>query len=442
MLPDQTVSLPGSLDELLAWFRPLFTAPSFRTFRALAAGFLAQTGKRTVCGMLTGAGLAGAWSHHRAHRFFSRARWDASAAGLALARLVVSLLVPAGQPALVAVDDTLFRRSGKKVYAAGWFHDGSARGDHPVGFGNNWVIMAVIVSLPLMSRPVALPVMARLIRKDLKPAPASRLVQARQMAAELARALPGRTIHVVADSAYAGKDLARLPGQVTWTTRLRKDAALYALPGPRTGQRGRPRVKGARLPPLAGLAKTAEFTPVTVRRYGKTSIVSAAVITCLWHGVFRSRKVTVVLIRDRSAAGYDLALASTDTTATAADVIERYAARWSIEVAIEDAKQIFGAGEARNRLPAAVSRTIPFTLTCQTLAMLWHATTASQHPGDADARRARAPWYTTKTTTATADITARLRRAIIAAKYRPAHLEQPTPAEIRAVQMAWEDAAA
>jgi hypothetical protein len=51
----------------------------------------------------------------------------------------------------------------------------------------------------------------------------------------------------VADAAYAGKELARLPATVTWTTRLRKDAALYELPGPRTGRRGRPRVKGTRL---------------------------------------------------------------------------------------------------------------------------------------------------------------------------------------------------
>lgn len=81
MLPDLPVPLPSSLDALLWWFRPLFTAPSFRTFRALAAELLAQTGKRTVCGMLTGAGLAVIWSHHRAHRSFSRG-WDAGATGL------------------------------------------------------------------------------------------------------------------------------------------------------------------------------------------------------------------------------------------------------------------------------------------------------------------------------------------------------------------------
>jgi hypothetical protein len=65
---------------------------------------------------------------------------------------------------------------------------------------------------------VALPVLARLAHKDIKPAPASRLVLARQMTAALAAALPGRDIHVVADAAYAGKELRRLPGSVTWTT--------------------------------------------------------------------------------------------------------------------------------------------------------------------------------------------------------------------------------
>jgi DDE superfamily endonuclease len=88
MLPDLTVPVPASLMALLGAFRPLFTAPSFRTFSALAAGFLAQTGRRTVCGMLTGAGLSQVWRHDRAHRFFSHARWSAEDLGLVLAKLI------------------------------------------------------------------------------------------------------------------------------------------------------------------------------------------------------------------------------------------------------------------------------------------------------------------------------------------------------------------
>jgi hypothetical protein len=128
MLPDAVLPVPASLMTLLAVFCSLFTAPSFRTFTMLACGFLVQPGKRAVCGMLSGAGLSRLWPHDRAHRYFARARWDAAALGLAAARLVVELLVPAGEPVSVAVDDTLFRRRGKKVWAASWFHDGSAQG--------------------------------------------------------------------------------------------------------------------------------------------------------------------------------------------------------------------------------------------------------------------------------------------------------------------------
>jgi len=134
--------VPASLTALLAVFAPLFTAPSFRTFAALACGFLAQSGKRTVCGMQTGAALSRLWPHDRAHYFFSRARWDPDELGIAAARLVIALLVPGGEPVEVLIDDTLFRRRGK-TWAASWFHDGSAQGPAKTGYGNNWVVLAV-----------------------------------------------------------------------------------------------------------------------------------------------------------------------------------------------------------------------------------------------------------------------------------------------------------
>jgi len=55
----------------------------------------------------------------------------------------------------VAIDDTLSRRRGKKVWAAGWFHDGSAAGPAQTCYGNNWVIAAIVVRLPFVNRPVA-----------------------------------------------------------------------------------------------------------------------------------------------------------------------------------------------------------------------------------------------------------------------------------------------
>ena len=433
MLPDM---VPASLLTLLSVFSPLFTAPSFRTFTGLACGFLAQGGKRTVCGMLAGAGLSR--SHDRAHWFFSRARWDADALGLAAALLVVSLLVPAGAPVDAAVDDTLFKRRGKKVWAASWFHDGSAPGPAKTGYGNNWVVLGIVVRLPFTSRPVAVPVMAKLVIKGTNSK--SRLWLARRMAERLAAALPGRQVRIVADSAYAGGELKGLPARVSWTTRLRKDAALHALPPGRTGRPGRPRVKGERLPSLAKLAAAAEFSQVTVTRYGRTETVAAAVATCLWYSVFGSLPVTVVIVRDRPGSGFGIALVTTDRAATPEQVIERYVSRWSIEVAIEDSKQVFGTGQARNRTAAAVERTVPFQLACQAVAVTWYAT-AGHDPADLHERRTLAPWYTTKAEPATSDMAAKLRRVIIAARFKASRPDQPTPQEISTLRLAWEDAA-
>jgi len=438
MLPDAVLPVPSSLMTLLAVFSPLFTAPSFRTFTGLACGFLAQPGKRTVCGMLSGAGLARLWPHDRAHSFFSRARWNPDALGLAAALLVVSLLVPAGAPVDVAVDDTLFKRRGKKVWAASWFHDGSAAGPAKTGYGNNWVVLGIIVRLRFTSRPVAVPLMAKLVIKGTNSK--SRLWLARRMAERLAAVLPGREVRVVADSAYAGGELKDLPAGISWTTRLRKDAALYGLPPERTGRPGRPRVKGDRLPSLAKLAAAAKFSQVTVTRYGRTETVGAAVVTCLWYSVFGSRPVTVVIVRDRPGSGFGIALVTTDRTATAGQVIERYVSRWAIEVAIEDAKQVFGAGQARNRTAAAAERTVPFEIACQAVAVTWYAT-AGHDPADLHERRTLAPWYTSKAEPATADMAAKLRRVIITARFKASRPEQPTPQEISILRLAWEDAA-
>jgi hypothetical protein len=437
MLPDGTPPVPASLMTLLAAFSPLFTAPSFRTFTMLACGFLAQPGKRTVCGMLAGAGLSRLWPHDRAHSFFSRARWSPDDLGIAAARLVISLLVPDGEPVEVLIDDTLLRRRGKKVWAASWFHDGSAQGPAKTGYGNNWVVLAVRVRLPMISRPVAVPAMAKLVIKGTSSA--SRLWLARRMVTRLARELPGRRISVTADSAYAGRELKKLPDGVTWTTRLRANAALHALPPARTGKRGRPPKKGDRLPSLAKIAAAAAFSQVTVTRYGKTETIAIHAFTCLWYSVAGTAPVTVILIRDKSETGCDLALVTTETALDSARVIERYAARWAIEVAIEDAKQLFGTGQARNRTARAVERTIPFMLACQAITVCWYAT-AGHHPADAEARRLNAPWYTAKTEPSTADMTAKLRRVIIAAKFKRLRPDQPGPTEIHAIRMAWEDA--
>jgi DDE superfamily endonuclease len=72
---------------------------------------------------------------------------------LALADLIVARLLPAGAALTLAVDDTLFKRSGKKVFGVAWHHDGAAKGPKPIGFGNCWVVAGIVVQLSFSVSP-------------------------------------------------------------------------------------------------------------------------------------------------------------------------------------------------------------------------------------------------------------------------------------------------
>jgi hypothetical protein len=45
--------------------------------------------------------------------------------GLTVLGLLLGWLIPVTSPVVIAIDDTLFRRRGKKVYADEWAYDGS-----------------------------------------------------------------------------------------------------------------------------------------------------------------------------------------------------------------------------------------------------------------------------------------------------------------------------
>jgi DDE superfamily endonuclease len=434
MLPQ--VTLPSSLAVLVEVFGSSFTVPTFATFRVLLLGLIAQTGRRTVCGMLLGAGVAEWMPHDRAHRFFSQAAWSVDQVGLVLARLVVDRLVPAGAGLQVAVDDTLFRRRGRTVHHAFWTHDGSQPGN-VTARGNRWVIVGLVVTLPMCARPVCLPVLLRLWAGK---GSASPVELARMLVGLLARAFPDRSIHVAADAAYHGKPLRDLPDRVTWTTRLARNAVLFHLPPPPTGRRGRPRTKGERIGSPAQAAARAPWRQATVTRYGHTATVHTAEIACLWYGAFGTRGGRLILVRDPGRTTI-LALFTTDTTTPTEQVIARYAGRWSIEVAIETAKGPMGIGQARNRVALAVERTVPFSLIAMSLVIVWYAL-AGHHPDDIIDRRTRQPWYVSKTEPSFEDMIAKLRRTIIAARFLPEQPGQATPEQINAVHLAWASAAA
>jgi hypothetical protein len=392
------------------------------TWPVLATGMVAQTGRRSVVGMLAGAGMAQRISFHAACRFFSSAVWDVDRLGLAAAGLIVRCLLGPDEPIVVAVDDTLFKRWGRKVHHAFWTHDGSVQGKNKIGRGNRWVIAGIVVRLPFTTAAVCLPVLFRLWAGKGSDSPVTLGGQLLQLIRD---AFPDRVVHGVGDAAYHGKPL--LVQGATWTTRLPANAALYAPAPPRTGKRGHPRLKGARLPDLKTLAATAIWVRTQVYRYGRTETVDIAVVEAIWYGPFGNTAGRVVLLREiGSATSYGLALFSTDTNATGEQIVERYAIRWSIEPSNANGKQQTGVGQARNRLPKAVERTVPFGMIIQSMVITWYAL-YGYDPADVTDRAIAQPWYRTKTEPSFEDMILKLRKTIIAARFTTVTPGQPDP---------------
>jgi hypothetical protein len=314
---------------------------------------------------------------------------------------------------VLATDDTLWHRTGRKIHGAAWQHDGNGPGRHRPAWRHRWVVVGVIVQLPFLDRAVCLPILARL----WLPGEADRtpLRLARELLDLVVAHVGERPVHLVGDAAYVGKALRGLPAQGTVTARLRCDAALYALAPPPTGRPGRPRVKGNRLPELIMLAAMTRYRwapsncAATARPWTGRCWPSAACGMARW-AANPSRSCCPA--RVGSPGGYELALVTTDLAATPAQVIERYANRWSEEQAFLDARHLAGVGQARTRTRRSVERLVPFGLVCMSLAIVWYAH-HGQPAHDLATHRARAPWYRTKRTVSVADMLAMGSRTVL-----------------------------
>jgi hypothetical protein len=193
------------------------------------------------------------------HKFFYRAAWSLEALSADLMMRVLGPMIlesgqthaTTGQPVVdLNIDDTTAGRYGKHVAHAGWYKDASAAGPATKGtvihWAHNWIVGAFTLRLPRwpLVRWV-LPAVFALYRKkddcDRNHPFATRGVLAAQMVCRAAEALPGVEIRVAVDGAYATRKMVTgLPPGVSLVSRLRRDAAIYALPPKRRpkGKRG------------------------------------------------------------------------------------------------------------------------------------------------------------------------------------------------------------
>jgi hypothetical protein len=152
-------SLPVEMIVLLAPFAQLFSEPVWRRAQVLVVGAILVPGKRTVSSCLRVMGLA--WDMHftNYHRVLNRAQWSTVQAGKILLGVLVKAFVPPGAVIVLGADDTVERRSGRKIKAKGCSRDAvrSSKKHVVKCFGLKWVTMMLLVPVPWAQRVWALP---------------------------------------------------------------------------------------------------------------------------------------------------------------------------------------------------------------------------------------------------------------------------------------------
>ena len=388
------------------------TAPTFASLTTVLTGWV-FAGRRTVTRMILAAGAAADKHYSSYHRLFSAARWSLDAVGLAVFALIEPWL---GDEVLLGVDDTLCRKRGLKMFGVGMHHDPllSSRAKTITNWGHSWVVLGVIVELPFRrGHWYFLPLLFRLYLNQKSAAKHRRVYRTRpelavEMLGVLCNCRKTRRFHAIADSAYGGQSvLCFLPANCDLTSRLPKNARLYAAPPERKpGTNGRPRKRGDLLPtPQQMLAERCRRMTLSI--YGRSQTARMADQHARVHAA-PERPLCVVAVEAVKGGRGQEAFYSTCHEARPEQVIVWYAMRWSVEVANHDSKQHLGFEQPQGWSRRAVERTAPLAMLLYSLIVLWFA-----GEGHRDWRPLDCPWYVSKTDPSFADMLATLRKLTI-----------------------------
>ena len=258
-------SLPNEFIIILESFRKLFS-PSVRgRAQTLVMGAILCQGNRTVASCLRAVGLGNSPDFYNYHNVLRRAHWSGLAAAKILLGGLIVLFVPANASLVIAADETLERRQGKKIKAKGWYRGAlRSKGKQVVSsLGLEWLCLMLIVPVPWSARQWALPFWTMLQPSKQANEEAGKRHKTSidwtiQALKQLRCWQPTRRLIFLVDGGFASFNLleecCRL--HMTMICRLRIDAKLYDFPPePTPGKRGPKPKKGALLTALKTLTK-------------------------------------------------------------------------------------------------------------------------------------------------------------------------------------------
>jgi hypothetical protein len=200
---------------------------------------------------------------------------------------------------------------------------------------------------------------------------------ARQLLLQVARWLPERRVVAVGDMSYAVIELLEaVRRHLTLVTRLRLDARLFDPPPPRRpGERGRPRVSGARQPSLTERLSRSEtlWRRGSIKDWygGGDRRVDIASGPALWYHPGKRVPIRWALVRDVAGDFEPPALLCTDLEADPLMVLGWLVRRWSVEVTFAEVRRHLGVETQRQWSDKAIARTTPALLGLFCLVTLW-----------------------------------------------------------------------
>ena len=222
---------------------------------------------------------------------------------------------------------------------------------------------------------------------------------ARQLAAALIHWFPERKFVFLGDGGFASHEWAEFAHRhrrhATLVSRFHSDASLYELPPtvqPNAQKKGRPRVKGSKLPtPGEAVAKARHRQRATVDWYGGSSRKVELV-----HGDgqwYRSGEGLVpvrwVYTHDLQGTHRDDYFYTTDPSLDPAQIVSWFTGRWPIETTFQEMRAPLGFETTRQRTKKSVLRTGPCLLGLFSVIALIFA----QYRKDHSPRLAQTGWY-------------------------------------------------
>lgn len=359
--------------SVIAVFACVFNRPTWKNIQTLMLGAILCRGARRITSVLRVMNLGHEPNFGKYHRVLNRSAWD----GLALSKILLGLLIkllPESWPILIAVDETLERRQGKKIKAKGAYRDAvrSSKSNVVISYGLKWECMALIVPLPWCHRAWALPFLTLLSPSKKSNEKAGHCHKTsidwtRQMVILISRWLKKTAWILVGDGAYACMALAQtcIKQNVTLISRLRLDAQLFKFPEYLPKKLGRKPIKGERITLKTLLAdSTQSWQSLVVNWYGgETKVLECLSFTCLWyHAGHTPVTLRIVLVKTPNGKNEAEVFFSTNISLEPVKIINYFILRWNLEVTFFETRAHLGVETQRQWSDKAIQRTTPLLM--------------------------------------------------------------------------------